>query len=448
MQFFLLLFLWPLISCQIFRGSSVPSEKNKIDHVVVIYLENHSFHNLFHGFPGADNEVSAEYHGQLDSKGHPYELLPPVKGRHAKIGDPRFTEALGNGPFEIDQFVGLSELIPDPTHEFFTHQVQIHQGLNEKFVANSAVGALPMGYFNMRKSYLWQLASDYVLADHFFQSAYGGSFLNHQWLIAARTPFYKDAPKNLIAEIGSEGLPIKSGSLTSDGFAVNSIQPFGAPYEAKEAAKQGILPALEYNNIGDLLSQKNISWAWFAGGWNDILKGKNEGGFQHHHQPFLYFKNYGPDTKGRQEHLKDEEDLFEAIRSNNLPQVSFFKPIGQENAHPGYTDMSSADAKLRKVIEALKKTSSWKNTFVIVTFDEHGGFWDPKTPPKKDRWGLGTRIPAVFILPGGKRHFVDHRVYETTSILSFLEKKYDLPPMNERDKKADPLSGVVEVNSK
>lgn len=447
-----------LCSCQHYADSSsgsskvtvpmtksiVKIDKSKIKHVLVIYLENHSFYNLFAQFPGADNEVPKDYQGQIDGQGKLYKFFPQVCARHATEGDPRFPKDLKNETFLIDQFVSPSNLVPDPTHEFFTHQVQLNNGLSNKFVAYSAVGALPMGYYDMKNSYLWKLAQEFVLADQFYQSAFGGSFLNHQWLIAAQTPFYPNAPSSHLTVLGADGLPTKPGSLTPDGYAVNSIQPNDFPFEPKEAEKQGRLPPLKYANIGDRLSEKNISWVWYAGGWNSILKGKNEGRFQHHHQPFLYFKKYGPGSKGRQLHLKDEEDLMASLKKGILPAVSFYKPVGVENAHPGYSDVTSADSKVRQVVETLQKSSLWENTLVVITFDEHGGFWDPKAPQKVDRWGLGSRIPAIFVAQNSPRHLVDHTHYETTSILAFIEKRFGIKSLTDRDRKANPFSGFIE----
>ncbi|HEX7676439.1 MAG TPA: alkaline phosphatase family protein [Bdellovibrio sp.] len=435
-----------LAACQ---SSQVPSSgrhdksaQPAIDHVVVIYLENHSFYNLFAQFPGADNTVQAGYQGQVDGDGKLYKTLPQVSERHSKVGDPRFPKNLKNETFLIDRYVKISDRVPDPNHEFFTHMVQMDGGKNDKFVAYSAVGALPVGYYDMTKTYLWKMAREYTLADNFFQSSIGGSFINHQWLIAARTPQYENAPEKIRTVLNAKGLPVKANILTPDGYAVNTIQPRLMPFDPAEKDDSRRLPVLEYDTIGDRLSSKNISWAWYAGGWNDILNGKNDGDFQFHHQPFLYFKKYGPNTEGRRDHLKDEADLLSSIDNGTLPSVAFFKPVGNENAHPGYSDVSSGDEKVRKVVEKLKASKYWQNTLVIVTFDEHGGFWDPKPAKQLDRWGLGTRIPAVFISPQVKHGFVDHNLYETTSILSYLEKRYDLAPLTERDKNASPLLGI------
>jgi acid phosphatase len=66
---------------------------------------------------------------------------------------------------------------------------------------------------------------------------------------------------------------------------------------------------------------------------------------------------------------------------------------------------------------------------VIITYDENGGFWDHVAPPKGDRWGPGTRIPAIIISPFAKRHFVDHTSYDTTSIIKLITRRFGLEPL-------------------
>jgi acid phosphatase len=132
------------------------------------------------------------------------------------------------------------------------------------------------------------------------------------------------------------------------------------------------------------------------------------------------------------------------LKEKRFPQVAFFKPTADENAHPGYSDMSSGDAKVKQLVEAIQSSPYWKKTLIIVTFDEHGGFWDPAMPHKADRWGPGSRIPAIFISPHVQKNHIDRTNYETVSILSFIEKRFSLPALNERDAKADPLTGIFE----
>jgi phospholipase C len=75
--------------------------------------------------------------------------------------------------------------------------------------------------------------------------------------------------------------------------------------------------------------------AWYSGGWNDAIAGNPDKTFQYHHQPFTYFANYADNTPGRAAHLKDETDFIAAAQAGTLPSVSFVKPIGIENEHPG-----------------------------------------------------------------------------------------------------------------
>jgi acid phosphatase len=67
---------------------------------------------------------------------------------------------------------------------------------------------------------------------------------------------------------------------------------------------------------------------------------------------------------------------------------------------------------------------------VVVTYDENGGQWDHVAPPKGDRWGPGSRIPAIIVSPYARRGYVDHTLYDTGSILRFITKRFDLPMLD------------------
>ena len=142
--------------------------------------------------------------------------------------------------------------------------------------------------------------------------------------------------------------------------------------------------------------------------------------FQPHHQPFNYFARFAPGTADRERHLKDYTDLVADIDNGKLPQVAFYKPQGTLNEHPGYTDVLSGDAHIAELIAKIKASPLWSSTLIIVTYDENGGFWDHVAPPTGDRWGPGTRIPAIIVSPFAKtrlrrshalRHDVDHQVH-------------------------------------
>jgi acid phosphatase len=142
--------------------------------------------------------------------------------------------------------------------------------------------------------------------------------------------------------------------------------------------------------------------------------------------------------------LRDYEDFEKALADGSLPPVVFYKPIGGLNQHPGYTDIMSGDKHIADVIAKVEQSPMWKDTLVIVTYDEHGGYWDHVPPPKIDEWGPGLRVPALFIGPMVKKGFIDHTTYETTSILTFIEKKYGLEPLTNRDRDAPNLTNFFE----
>ena len=415
---------------------------DKVNHIIVLYLENRSFDNLYGMFPGADGiEQAAGAPPQVDKDGKPYAVLPPVMDTSNKppAVDTRFPTNLPNKPFRAEAYASLSELTGDMVHRFYQEQVQIDGGKMDKFAAISDGGGLVMSYYDGSKLPLWQYAKDYVLADHFFHAAFGGSFLNHFWLVCACSPRYDNAPADLVAKLDDKGQLVADGAVTPDGYAVNTIQSVFAPHSPKITDKAKLLPPQSMATIGDRLSEKGVSWAWYSGGWDDAVAGHAGKLFQFHHQPFAYFAKYGDGTAERAQHLKDERQMMADIAAGTLPAVTFFKPIGEQNEHPGYADVVSGDSHAAAIIQAIQGSPLWKDSVIIVTYDENGGLWDHVAPPGADRWGPGSRVPTIIVSPFAKKGFVDHTVYDTTSILKLIETRYGLVPLGTRDAAAADL---------
>ncbi len=447
---------------------------DRIDHIVVIYAENRSFDNLYGLFPGANgiaNASSAQYM-QVDNDGKPLSVLPPVwKG---KDPDPAFPTTLPNRPFRIDGppvNMPLSVATRDLVHKFYQNQEQIDGGTLDRYAAVSDAGGLAMGYYDGTRLPLWKWAQDYTLADNFFMGAFGGSYLNHFYLICACTPEDKNAPANMRAVLDERGflkrapaspasalkgapIWVLDGDVTPDGWSVNTTQP---PYQPSRVApaKDGnpaladpskyTLPPQRTMTVGDTLSAKGVSWVWYAGAWDAavadgmqpaeakrkaIATSENGGPyFVTHHQPFNYFARFAPGTTDRAEHLKDYREMVAGIDKGQLPQVVFYKPQGVLNEHPGYADVYSGDKHIAELVEKIKASPLWSSTAIIITYDENGGFWDHVAPPKGDRWGPGTRIPTIIISPYAKRGYVDHTAYDTTSIIKFITRRFGLEPL-------------------
>jgi acid phosphatase len=439
--------------------------------------ENRSFDNLYGYFPGANGlwQLTPAQYSQRDRDGSLLKELPPVwDGLTAKGVVPVVTQAqtehLPNAPFAIDDSKGfnlqLGVTTRDLWHRFYQNQMQIAGGKNDLFAAYADSGGLVMGHYASAKLPLWEVAKQFALADNFFMGGFGGSFMNHFELICACTPIYSNADKSpakgSISTVEADGVTltpsadspksaldgppkfVNDGNLTPDFYAVNTMQPPYQPSANKPApdgdlafadpAKATTLPPQTAQTIGDLLSAKGVTWVWYAGAWQAALDGKNAvpvPNFQYHHQPFNYFSDMAPGTAARAEHLKDGglggSEFLKAIDSGALPQVAFYKPQGNLNEHPGYTDVLDGDQHIADLIAHLQKSSQWAHMVVVVTYDENGGFWDHVAPPKADRWGPGSRVPALIVSPFAKKGVVDHTLYDTTSILRLITKRYALP---------------------
>ena len=94
--------------------------------------------------------------------------------------------------------------------------------------------------------------------------------------------------------------------------------------------------------------------------------------------------------------------------------------------HAGYSDVEAGDRHIAAVVDQLRNGPQWQDMLVIITFDENGGWWDHVAPPKGDRWGPGSRIPAMMVSPHAKQGHVEHTVYDTGSIARFLTRRFGL----------------------
>ena len=458
---------------------------SRVNHVVVIYLENHSFDNLFGSWPGAIGLADAGI-AQLGPAGTPYSVLPQYGPYPAEV-ESLVDASIGNGPFDLTGYFQEGAFVNDLLHRFYQEQNQIHAGKMDSFVLwNDESAGQSMGFWPTSSlpfpQWMQAHASDVTLCDHFFHAAFGGSFLNHFWLIAAQSPTYPNAPADagLTAQLDDAGqlqgtldtttVPpslvyssaTDDGELTPDGYAVNTAysvnEPHPAKYDMPGAKTYQLIPQQTFPTIADRLDGAGVSWAWYAGGWNAALEaagiasvGTDGGssipdsgagpdigayGFQFHHQPFTYFANWGgtandggvganaPNGKWATGHnLRDEDDFLAQAAAGTLPAVSFVKPLYDE--HSNYTTETDSQNHTVALLTAIMGSPNWKDTVVVITYDENGGFWDHVAPPVTDKWGPGTRVPGVVVSPfaqGG----VDSTVYDTTAILKLIEERWSL----------------------
>ena len=470
------------------------------------------------------------------------------------------SSAFGNAPYNIDDAIpATAETCPDLTHlfsytfgivdghglpggctrdlvhRFYQEQYQINDGNMNRYITGSDSAAMSFGYYDTTKLPIYAYlhangAPKYVIADHFFQAAFGGSFLNHQFLIAAAAPNVTGqfgptgATRSVVDADGmtrshtgtgcSGAYPLFSSTaclfdgnstqacgtaadangMACGDYAVNTMLPWYQPTAGGFANKLHPIDNSSTDmTIGDLMSDGGVSWAYFGGGWDDASgnvggrgwtnqlngtpggacsnpdtpgapadgDGANAGwpycqhrSYQQHHYPFAYFTRYNNPTDGiDRTHLQDEQDFLYAAANGALPQVSFVKPLGIENEHPGYASEPDGSDHLVDLIQAVMNGPDAGNTLIVVTYDEYGGQWDHVPPPSDtnhssvahDAFGPGTRIPAILIARSFTQSGVDHTYLDTLSIMATIERQWSLGNLGKRDALVNSLANAVSI---
>jgi phospholipase C len=421
---------------QVQLPAAPPGGLEKINHVVVIYQENWSFDGLYGKFPGANGIANAGAAArQVDKTGKPYATLPqPLNTAFSPaVPDPRFPSDLPVEPFDATRYVAPNQLTGDLVHRWYQEQYQIDGGRMDKFVAWSDAAGLVMSYYDASNLPEGRLAQQYTMLDNFFHGAFGGSFLNHQYLICTCAPEWPDAPANVVAQLDANGSMVKDGQVTPDGYAVNTSYSINSPHPATITDPSQLVPEQTQPTIGDRLSDQGVSWAWYSGGWNNAVLGHPDPLFQFHHQPFAYYANYADGTAARAEHLRDEQAFYADVYAGRLPAVAFVKPLGPNNEHPGYAPLMAGQQHVADLVDLIRNSPYWADTAIIITYDEHGGRWDHVAPPVIDRWGPGSRVPTIVVSPFAKKGYVDHTRYDTSAVLKLIETRWGLPPLSDRD---------------
>ena len=474
---------------------------HQLRHIIVIYQENWSFDSLYGQFPGANGlqygfDTLSQYDKSTNYTSLSYQTARPLNNG---VADPNFpaspdghlalwsdhSVALPLIPFDFTNYINPSATTGDIVHRFYTEQLQIDNGALEtkkndlsKFVTWSDNPGLVLSYLDATNLPEGVLAQEFTLCDNFFHSAYGGSFLNHQWLIAAQTPPWTTAiPSGWQSSYDPTTKTLHDNQLSFDGqYGVNTIQPAKAPFSPSttDPSRRLLINNTDPSQpgyvvtIGNRLDDARISWKWYSGGWNVALQNNTQAAndsniiFQFHHQPFAYYTKYAPflqaptanyttspplnpNTTGPNAHLQDETRFWDDLQHNRLPSVSFIKFAGIDNEHPGYTNVVRGQQHVADVVRAVQNSNIWNTCAIIVTYDENGGRWDHVSPPvRNDGWGTGVRVPAIIISPLARMGYVDHTEFETVSILKFLEFRFNLAPLSARD--GDPaVNDLVEA---
>ncbi len=268
----------------------------------------------------------------------------------------------------------LLPLSGDPSHTWQSIHSEWDDGKLDGFFTTN--GRTALGYYDGSDlAYYYALADHFTLCGHYFASVLGPTIPNRLALWAAT-----------------------SGGATTD------TQSLGV---------------LEYPTIVDLLEAQHISWKCYNLGLGNGTFADLE-----HFNALAFFKRWEKDARL----VADEDDYYADLKARSLPQVSFLITESLISEHPP-ADIQMGQHKMAQIINALIASSSWQRSALLLTYDEGGGFFDHVAPPQLDAYGPGLRVPALVISPYARRGYLSAQLYEHSSLLKFIERRFGLPSL-------------------
>ena len=266
------------------------------------------------------------------------------------------------------------------------------------------VGGVAMGYWQKEdQPFYYSVYRQFPIADRYFCSVLGQTYPNRRYLLAATS-------------IGQ----------------IDDTTPAVTDYPAN-------------GTIFDELDAHAISWKdYFSTTPSAELF------------PPLYLKNAG--TK-----VVPIADFFTDAAAGTLPGYSLVEPDYGHQSEENPQNIAVGEEFAASVINAVINGPAWDRTALLLTYDEHGGYYDHVPPPPAippDSIGpalvpgengfdgfarYGFRVPFALVSPWARRHFVSHEVYDHTSILKLVETKWNLPALTYRDANAAPMLDMLDL---
>jgi phospholipase C len=465
-----------------------------VQHLIVIFQENVSFDHYFATYPAALNAPGEpRFTAKRDT--------PSVNGLGTLVdGEPEGV-LLTDNPTADNPVNGSNAINPfrlgraqastcDQNHNYGPEQQAFDQGLMDMFPASVGVGengfcaapfaygkdkGLVMGYFDGNTvTALWNYAQNFAMSDNSYGTTFGPSTPGLANLVAGNTfPATPSAPSAKV-------VPNNAGP----GTLVGDLDPTG------DACSNGTTVSFGGKNIGDLLTAKGVSWGAFMGGFDLSVENPNgttgcgrssqatpaNGGptndYIAHHAFFQYWASTANPTHvrpasiaeighaGPAKHQYDLHDFYDALAAGNLPAVSFLKAIAAQDGHAGYSDPLLEQAFLVKTANAIMQSPFWKNTAIVILYDDSDGWYDHQMSPIVNpsavntgvvndsdqlngpgicghgtalaagnspipgRCGYGPRQPLLVISPFAKANFVDHTLTDQSSVIRFIEENW------------------------
>ncbi len=387
------------------------SSSDPIQHIVLIVQENRSFDNLFATFPGADGTTFGKLK-QKTIKLRVSDLYEACDYGHSRSG---FLKAYDGGKMNGFYLEG-----------------NINTGCPRH------AGKGPYQYVNPNEiAPYWDIAKEYVLADHLFQTQGSGSFTAHQDLIRGGTTIDKAQIEALVdvpdhPPWGCDAPPYTITSLLVNLKYKHDDGPFPCTIDFPSSGAY-------YETLRDLLDAHAVSWKYYVPSLTALKSGDLWNAFD-----VIAPVRYGQEWS--QNVSSPETNIFNDVSAGTLASMSWVIPDLENSDHPK-SGSDTGPSWVASVVNAIGESPYWSSTAIIVVWDDWGGFYDHEPPPFFDKWGgLGFRVPMLVLSPYARETsasqlgYISHTQYEFGSILKFIEENWKLGSLGTTDKRATSIS--------
>jgi phospholipase C len=250
---------------------------------------------------------------------------------------------------------------------------------------------------------------------------------------------------------------VRRGLIAGEGPAVvggGRRMELNSPIPAGQVEKEYLEESNLTKTVADLFmnnsnsnNNNNIHWKYYdhpiqLGGYTTAV---NNGQAYDYWNPFA--AKGSSYTERYFSHFVNRGQIFSDLKNDTLPDVSWVVPSSPISEHPPANITLGMDW-VTYVVDSIMKSQYWNSTAIIVTWDDYGGFYDHVPPPPIDKYGLGFRMPAIIISPYAKPGFIDHSKYQFESMLKFIEWRFGIPSLTNRDRNANNILNAFNFNQK
>ncbi len=448
--------------------------KTPIKHVVVIFDENISYDHYFGTYPEATNHGGTKFKAKKDTPKNDNLITSKNLKKNPNLYKP--FRLAPNQAVTCDQKHGYTE--EQKAYNLFAMDQFVQNVSTDTCSGMYGAPGLTMGYFDGNTvTGMWNYAQNFAMSDRHFSSNFGPSTPGAINLVAGNTHGFVEVDAYTGAQIvPPTAILTDPNPTTGVGSFVGDPQPFYDDCSDANHTSSNHLVKGTGRNIGDLLNTKGISWGWFQGGFAPTTPSVNgsyaacgathqnvSGGssldYIPHHNPFAYYASTAnphhlPPSSiqavGKTDQANHNYDLSvfaQAVKAKKLPAVSFLKASAYQDGHAGYSDPIDEQHFLVKQINLIQKSKYWKDTAIVIAYDDSDGWYDhraakitngsnnatidtplcsgvPAGGGYTGRCGPGPRLPLLVLSPYARANFVDHHQTEQASILRFIEDNW------------------------